>query len=365
MDARDIIDVEEWVRTASNDDLKRLVKSIGRIDPKKGIGPKRAEQLLASVVELRFQSKPTFRGLITRGFSDQQKRSLQAWAATEFMRKPFEKALDDLVGINDPGIRDVLRRRMEKSPNINNVLRNIFWNSFFMNLFPAQLAGLPLPYLLPRIDILKNRALQPTVRARITRTGSIEAAYPAIYARYGKIARFETAWNYARHVMTGAAIAYAFTQIYPGFMTSIMPPGYIDKDHDSSLEMGAKVIDYYSRLALLIRWEGIKDEIWPSSKTQTPQAQGPQAPPPPQLPDARPPDANSQAATDQGLNGNSGDAGAANDYAPPTFDPEPDMPADVPASALPPAAGPVAAAPAPAASAPASATEPGARAAEF
>ncbi|MES2965200.1 MAG: hypothetical protein V4760_15040 [Bdellovibrionota bacterium] len=330
---QDVVNLEEWVRTASPSEIRALTKSIGRIDPRKGISPKRAELLFLDILEITHNSKPSFRGLVTRGFKEEQKRVLLQWARTEFMQKPFLQALDSLGLVKDPGIRDVVRRRMMKHPNASNIFKAVFQNAFFMTLFPVQFAGVPVPYVGPKLELLKSRSLSAAVKGQITRNG-LDAAYGPLHQRYGKLARFELAWNYARHVATGAMIAYAVTQIYPGFVSSVMPEGYIDPEQDNAFEMGAKVLDYYTRLSLLVRWDGIKNILLPTPKAPPARANDePQAAP---LPDALPPGANAEAATDQSMN--EGDsAETSTDYAPPAFDTAPDMPPDVPAAALPPA----------------------------
>lgn len=331
---RDIVNLEEWVRTASADEIKSLGRAIGKIDPRKGISPRRAENLFLDVLAITHSEKTTFRGLITQGFSAQKKNLILHWARTEFAQKPFIEALDSMWLVKDPGVRDVIRRRMAKHPNVVNTFNSIFYNSFFMTLFPAQFAGVPLPYALPKLDLLKRHSLSSSVKAQITRRG-IDAAYDSLHARYGKLARFELAYSYARHVATGAMIAYAVTQLYPGFVGSLLPPGYINPDEDNAFVMGMKVIDYYTRLALLVRWDGITGKLLPTPEEKPKTDAG--EPPAPQLPDALPPGADSQAATDSNLDAAAGDTAAAQgaDYAPPAFDPAPDMPPDVPAAALP------------------------------
>ncbi len=334
---RDVVNLEEWIATASPAEIKRLTNKVGKIDPRKGISPRKAEILFLDILAITHQEKATFRGLVTKGFTNQEKQNLLHWARTEFAQKPFVEALEGLGLVKDQGVRDVLRRRIAKHPNVKNVINNIFFNAFFMTLFPMSFHGIPLPYAAPKLTLLKQNTLSPALRAKITRKG-IDEAFGDLHARYGKQVRFQTAWNYARHIATGALMAYAITQIYPGFMTSLLPPNYIDPEKDSAFDMGMKVIDHYTRLSALIRWEGIRDSvvgmIWPRNPEIAP-APGP-APAPIVQPDALPPGETAQAATDDSLNADTSDPSeASGDYAPPTFDPAPDMPPDVPVSDLP------------------------------
>lgn len=334
MKARDVVNVEEWVRSAEPGEIAQMVKFVGKIDPRKGIGPKKADDLLTKILFVTHQERATWKGLAAKGFNEQTKRVLLAWARSEFAQKPFNEALKSLELMKEPGIRDVVNRRLSRFRNIQGTIRSIFINSLAMSITAAHSNGIPVPVHAPEFVLLKRGLMKDSIREAIELKG-IDGAYPEIYAMYGKRAHFQVAWRYARHIAMGAAIAYALTQVYPGLMTSLLPPNYVDPENDSAFELGQKVLSYYSRLAMLYDWDEMKEMIWPSKVIPATTAPAPAQPQVVQ-PDVLPPDASAQAATDASLNADEPRSSqAASDYAPPTFDSAPEMPDDPMISELP------------------------------